>query len=50
MSRWNDLSKPAHADEWADAGEAPEADDYLEREREEIADDNAMDFDYNDWN
>lgn len=49
MNRWNDLSKPAHADEWADAGKAPEKYDYFEQEQGEIEDDNIMDYDADDW-
>lgn len=50
MPRWNDLSKPAHADEWADEGMQVERPDYLEQEERDIQSDNEMDYDYDDWN
>lgn len=50
MPRYNDLSKPATADEWADEGLAPEQPDYLDAEDRDIQSDNEMDYDYDDWN
>ena len=50
MPRWNDLSKPAHAEEWADGANEPEKYDYLDAEERDIQSDNEMDYDYDDWN